>query len=362
MKVLVINPILATPTATGLQHLASIKDTMIYGMALGFIRLGHEPTLIAAADFRPEKKEVYPFDVVFLPTAHHKPFDPSLLPYMPSLKGWLRENAGRFDLIVTKECFSIASLQACRVAPEKVIVWQEMNLHQRKLFRLPSRLWYNIAARLFMRRAKGAGCSPSARDFLRRYLPRTVDTVVEHGIDGTKFCPVEKKNRTLITSSQLIPRKNVGSILRKFAAFHALPGYGDIRLLVCGDGVERQALEQLATDLGISYHVDFPGFLPREELGHLVASSLAFLVDTLADLNVISIVESVVAGTPVVTNRVPLTAPWIEREGLGIARDGWDASDLARIVDDAPQYSEACGRVRPTLTCEAAAASLISLA
>lgn len=362
MNVLIINPILATPTPEGIQRLKSIKDTMIYGMALGFMRLGHNPTLIAAADFIPTEKEEYPFEVVFLPTKYRKPFDPSLLPYIPTLKNRLRKNVEKFDLIISKECFSLASLTACRIAPQKTIVWQEMNLHQRKLFQLPSKLWYNIVARFFMRKAKAVTCSTSARDFLRRYMPLTADTIIEHGIDGSKFSPLEKKERTLITSSTLTARKNVGSIIRKFAALHEMPDYEDIKLIICGDGDQRAELEQLSRDLKLEDYIDFRGFLPRKELGKLVASSLAFLVDTLQDLNVISIVESIVAGTPVVTNMIPLTASWINEQHLGIARDDWDATDLATIIDQADNYAASCCRLSPSLTCEAAAAALISLA
>lgn len=359
MNVLIINPILATPTATGLQRLASIKDTMIYGMALGFISEGHKPTLIAAEDFRPERQEKYDFPVVFLPTKTRRVFNPSLLPWMPSLRGWLRCHGSEFDVIITKECFSLASLTAARLYPRKTILWQELAAHQRKFHRLPSRIWHSLVARPFMRGVKAVGCSPAARDFLRHYLPDVAEETIEHGIDDRKFRPFERKERTLITSSQLIPRKNVGSILRKFASLHAIAGYEDIRLIVCGDGVERESLERLASELGITSYVDFKGFLPREELGRLVARSLAFLVDTKADLNVISIVESVAAGTPVVTNRVPLTAPWIESEGLGIARDGWDAADLAALIDDASRYAARCRAAALTLSSAAAARRLL---
>lgn len=360
MNILIVNPILATPTSAGLQRLSTIKDTMMYGMALGFMRAGHNPTLIAAADFRPADEEKYDFPVIFLPTALRRIFNPSLLPCMPSFGTWLRDNSPRFDIVIAKECFSLPTLTASRICPGKLLIWQELNVHQRRFHRIPSRLWHNIAARLFMRRVRAVGCSQAARDFIRRYLPLTIDETIEHGIDDSKFMPSRIKNRTLITSSQLIPRKNVGSILRKFARLADMPAYADIRLIVCGDGVERAHLEALAGELGIAGKVTFTGFIARDRLGSLVASSLAFLVDTRADLNVISIVESVCAGTPVVTNRVPLTAPWIEDKGLGIARDGWDAADLAAVIDNADAYAARCRAIAPSLTAEGVARRLIS--
>lgn len=365
MNVLIINPILATPDASGnLPRLGSIKDTMIYGMALGFLAAGHTPTLVAAADFRPTTPEIYDFPVIFLPTSIQRFCPPGLLPYMPGLSSWLRRHSGSFDIVIAKECFSLATLSAARVCPRKTLVWQELAAHQRRFRRIPSRLWHNVIARLFMRSLRAVGCSPAARDFLSNYLPLTAPGFIEHGIDDSKFHPCDPalKQRRLITSSQLIPRKNVASILRKFAAFHKMSGYEDVTLTIAGDGIERPALEKLAARLGIAGSVSFVGFLPRHILGRLVAGSLAFLVDTKADLNVISIVEAVAAGIPVVTNRIPLTAPWIDSEGLGIAKDGWDASDLASIVDNASDYASRCRAVAPSLSSAAVADALVKLA
>lgn len=365
MNILIVNPILATPKGDGsLPKLATIKDTMIYGMCLGFLKSGHQPTLIAAADFRPSADEDYDFPVHFLPTSLRSIFKPTLLPLIPSFSSWLRRNHARFDLVITKECFSVATLQAARVCPAKTLVWQELAAHQRRFFRLPSRLWHNLIARPTMRRVAAVGCSPAARDFIARYLPLTSSDTVEHGIDSSKFRPLpdDAKQRRLITSSQLIPRKNVESIIRKFARLTALPGYADVRLIVCGDGDQRPYLEALTQQLGVASLVTFTGFIPRVALGQLVASSLAFLVDTNADLNVISIVESIAAGTPVVTNRVPLTAPWIQSRGLGIARNGWDAADLAEVIDNAPRFAARCRATAPSLSTEASAQALITLA
>lgn len=363
MNVLIINPILATPTAEGLQRPVSIKNTMIYGMARGFLQAGHTPTLIAAEDYRPVNEEEYEFEVLFMPTSLQKVFKPTLLPFMSTFGSWLRKNSGRFDLIIAKECFSVATLQACRVCPEKILIWQELNAHQRKFFRIPSRLWHNLIARLFMRHVKVVGCSHAARDFISHYLPETVDETIEHGIDSDKFRPCEQneKQRRLISSSQLIERKNVGSIIRKFAVLHAMQGYDDIELAVCGAGVLREELEKLTTQLGLDDCVKFLGFLPGNELGKIVSHSLAFLVDTRADLNVISIVESVAAGTPVITNCVPLTAPWINTEGLGIARDGWNASDMVKVIDNNSEYSSNCRVAAETLSAESVARRLVSI-
>ena len=66
MKIIVINPILFTHEKGVIPHVTTIKETMIYDLCLAYHRAGHAVTLIAAADYAPEREETYDFEVVFL--------------------------------------------------------------------------------------------------------------------------------------------------------------------------------------------------------------------------------------------------------------------------------------------------------
>ena len=52
MKILILNSILFT-AETDIPQVKTIKDTMIYGVCMGFVRLGHQVTLAAANEYRP---------------------------------------------------------------------------------------------------------------------------------------------------------------------------------------------------------------------------------------------------------------------------------------------------------------------
>lgn len=54
---------------------------MIYDLCLAYHRAGHAVTLIAAADYAPEREETYDFEVVFLKSIGRKIFQPSVLPF-----------------------------------------------------------------------------------------------------------------------------------------------------------------------------------------------------------------------------------------------------------------------------------------
>ena len=56
MKILILNSILFT-AETDIPQVKTIKDTMIYGVCMGFVRLGHQVTLAAANEYRPIREE-----------------------------------------------------------------------------------------------------------------------------------------------------------------------------------------------------------------------------------------------------------------------------------------------------------------
>lgn len=192
--------------------------------------------------------------------------------------------------------------------------------------------------------------SRKAADFVRQYMPNVSRTIIDHGIDIDKFKYSTEKKRQLISSSQLIYRKNVDGLIRKFAKFHQIKGYGDIRLIIAGRGEEEGNLKKLATELGLKDCINFVGFLPQTELNEYIRNSYAFLVNTRKDLNMVSIPESIVSGTPILTNLEPASADYIAANSLGIAKDDWDETDMKAMIDNNKQFVSNCIAYRNNLT------------
>lgn len=160
-KVLVINPILYTAETNRIPRVDSIKDTMIYTMCLGFLRAGHEVTLIAAEDYRPVRGEKYDFPVLWFRTVWRRLFMPRCFPYMPAIRTYLRDHK-EYDIIVTSEVFATWSFTAARVAPEKTVIWHELAAYNHMLHQIPAKVWYRFVAGGLMRRARVAPRSEEA--------------------------------------------------------------------------------------------------------------------------------------------------------------------------------------------------------
>lgn len=359
--VLIINPILYTSETDCIPRVQSIKDTMIYTLCLGFQRAGHQVTLIAAEDYRPVEKEEYAFPVVWMRTVWHGIFKPRCFPYMPGLRSYLRKH-GEYDCIISSEVFATWSYTVARICPEKSVVWHELAKHNNMMHRIPSRIWYRFVAGLLMRRITVVPRSEAAAGFIRQFLPEVSDTVIDHGVNIEKMVPAgadEKKNQFAVVS-QLIGRKRIDRIIASFAAFRD-HGHGDYRLLIIGVGEQEEELRKQAELLCPEEAVVFCGRLTHEQLLPLVAQSKALLVATEKDNNMVSVVESIAVGTPVLTTSVPYNSYYIRRENLGIVQDDWNEDTLEQICDNNKMYTANCMLYREKLSNVYCAGKFISI-
>lgn len=356
--ILIINPILYTSETNRIPRVHSIKDTMIYTLCLGFVQRGQQVTLIAAQDYRPDVDEKYDFTIIFMKTIWHRVFQPRCLPYMPELRGYLRKHR-EYDHIITSEVFATWSYTAARICPEKTIIWHELAKHNNMLRRVPSRVWYRFVAGTLMQKAVVVPRSEAAAAFIGGYMRRVSEEIIDHGVNmdklskscGSAVNPGNQggKKEQFAVVSQLIPRKRIDRVIDGFARFRQ-KGHEAYRLYVIGKGESEPMLREQVQKLGLTDAVYFCGQLPHEELLPIVAQSKALLVATQKDNNMVSIVESIAVGTPVVTTPVPYNAGYIRREKLGIVQDNWGSAALMRVCEDNASYVENCMKYREKLS------------
>ena len=109
-------------------------------------------------------------------------------------------------------------------------------------------------------------------------------------------------------------------------------------------------LQALVRQHHLEKYVIFCGQMSHEQLLPIVADSRALLVSTAKDNNMVSIVESIAVGTPVITTSVPYNAAYIRRETLGIVSDDWNAENLDAICIKNDTYVRKCMRYREKLS------------
>lgn len=106
------------------------------------------------------------------------------------------------------------------------------------------------------------------------------------------------------TVSSLVPYEGLSTVLRAVARL--ADEFEILRLLIVGDGIDRENLIKLAQELGIESRCEFPGRVPREQ-AHLYHASLNTFVVPRVDS---SVTRSVTPLKPVeaLASRVPVLA------------------------------------------------------
>jgi len=104
----------------------------------------------------------------------------------------------------------------------------------------------------------------------------------------------------ILGTGSLEPRKDFATLVRAFAKVRQEM---DCRLVIVGEGSERQALQQLARDLGIDDALDLPGFDPNPY--RFMRRAAVFALTSRREGASAVLVEALACGTPVVSTDCP---------------------------------------------------------
>lgn len=140
----------------------------------------------------------------------------------------------------------------------------------------------------------------TAKDLRRFYrLPEEKIRVVPSGVDPVFFEVAGRRRpeRFLLAVSTLHPHKNLEGLLRAFARFRR--EHPEFRLVVCGmHGFATGMAHELRDRLGLTGAVDFPGWIPREEVYDLFARAWAFVYPSKFEGFGLPVLEGLAAGVP----------------------------------------------------------------
>jgi glycosyltransferase involved in cell wall biosynthesis len=143
--------------------------------------------------------------------------------------------------------------------------------------------------------------SEATADDLRRWyrLPADKIRTVPSGVDPRFFdlAACRRPEAFLLAVSTLHPHKNLDGLLRAFAVFRE--GHPEYRLIVSGiHGFYSTELHALRERLHLADRVEFPGWIPREQLYDLYARAKAFLYPSLFEGFGLPVLEALAAGVP----------------------------------------------------------------
>lgn len=100
---------------------------------------------------------------------------------------------------------------------------------------------------------------------------------------------------------RLQPEKDVGTLLHALSAL-PIAAHARTRLLIAGDGPQRQLLETLVQRLNLNDEVQFLGV--RHDVSNLLSAADAFVMTSVTEGQPMALIEAMAAGLPCIATRV----------------------------------------------------------
>jgi 1,2-diacylglycerol 3-alpha-glucosyltransferase len=180
--------------------------------------------------------------------------------------------------------------------------------------------------------------SESLKDYLvKEYGLEEHYTVVPTGTNLEPFLNADGKTlraekgwqdeTILISVGRLASEKNWETLLQAFAKVY--PEHPKLRLVLIGDGPDRESLQALASELGIAERVTFTGALPFEEVPAYLKAADAFSFASITETQGLVTIEAMAAGLPVVAVDGSGTRDIVEHGKQGFLVEN-DADALAK--------------------------------
>ncbi len=150
--------------------------------------------------------------------------------------------------------------------------------------------------------------SPGVERVLRHLGVDAPIEVIPNGVDIAPFRAVESPmarstfgfddgDVILVYAGRLGPEKNLPFLLRSFRG--AAQAVDNLRLLLVGDGSERDTLEDLTRHMGIADRVVFTGLVPYDEIPRYLMMGDLFVTASVTEVHPLSVIEAMAAGLPV---------------------------------------------------------------
>ncbi|MGA9193352.1 MAG: glycosyltransferase [Anaerolineales bacterium] len=182
--------------------------------------------------------------------------------------------------------------------------------------------------------------------------------VIPNGVDIGRFeediqpipreeLGVEKDEVLLVYSGRLGPEKNLTFLVRAFAG--AQTAYPDTRLMLVGDGPERDNLEDLAARSGLQHKVVFSGMVDHDDVPRYLTAADAFVTASVTEVHPLSVIEALACGLPVVGIDSPGVGDTItDGENGFLCRNDLAAftAKLTRLIADTQMRNDMSERAR----------------
>lgn len=150
-----------------------------------------------------------------------------------------------------------------------------------------------------------------------------------------------EKERILITIGRLAAEKNLKTLLSAYSL--VVQSEQETRLILIGDGPQKDDLKKFAKDLGISEHVNFTGLVPFDQIPRYLKAADIFCFSSISETQGLVTMEAMAAGLPVAAVRGTGTTEIVRDGETGMLTENSPAAlaqAILNIIGDCELYQK----------------------
>jgi glycosyltransferase involved in cell wall biosynthesis len=269
----------------------------------------------------------------------------------PAVWATLRRQRHRYDVVHVHGYHSAAPLVAALAGASPLVFTPHYHGTGHSPFRKALHVPYRAVGAGVVARSRRIICvSQAEADLFLTHFPHAQQrvTIIPNGADLDRISaarPFPDAGALVITGGRLQSYKHVDRIVEAIALTPA-----DLRLVITGDGPEREGLEALAKERGITGKVSFLGRVDTDTLYRWYATAQVFCSMSSNEAMPVTILELLAAGARVVASDIPAHRDIVKRTGGAIVLVPLTASPaaLAAALQVACRKPAAPGQRIPT--------------
>lgn len=214
-------------------------------------------------------------------------------------------NRENIDIVHLHSCIwgGIGAVSASRKLNIPLVITEHSSYYSRYRVKMIEKL---ILRYSFKSANKVISVSNSLREIISKYksnievIPNMVDCDKVLSIINKKNNLGEEEQFTFLSLCYLKKNKGVDILIRAFSTYFRGK---EVKLIIAGDGPERENLENLSKELGILEQVEFKGALNRDEVYKVMSNCNIFVLPSKFETFGVVLIEALANGKPVISTR-----------------------------------------------------------
>ena len=304
-----------------------------------FLQKGHSITVIAGSEVAKQEERA------LLPSGMHAILLPVKLigfgtvrfPYVPRLVPVLSNLS--LDIIHLNSHLhptAIQTLRAVHRMRRPLVVTVHGVLAKRGVAsEILQRVWLHLVGRLLWRNATVVLCLTSSdASELRRYgCPRSKIRIIPNGVDVNRFRATGSLDgNVLVWAGRFVPEK--GLIYLVEALHLVAKRYPAVRLVMAGDGPERERISHLVRQRGLDANVSFLGSVSWSRMPEVFNSGSIFLIPSLKEGMPYALLEAMACARAIVASSIPAMRSLLTHRKEGLLVPPGDPRALADAITE----------------------------